>query len=433
MHVYFSGIGGGALCPGALIAKDAGYEVSGSDQYRSQYTDYLEKHDIHAFIGQNGKDLAKLHAEKPVDLFVYTLALPADHPELVFCRQNNIKTAKIYEFLGTLIDEKRLKLIAVAGTHGKTTTTSMMIWLFKALDLPLSYSTGAKISFGEMGVYDSKSEYFVLEADEFGGKFLAYKPYLSVISGISYDHHELYPTQQDYYDAFKQFITQSQETILWHNDAQRLDPAGKILNKSNIFIESENTTYIDDIKLLGRYNRYDAWLAIRAVAHLTQESPEELIKLMNDFPGVSRRFEKLADNLYTDYAHTPDKIRGVMSVALETAQKTGQKIVVIYEPLTNRRMHYLKDQHQDVFDGVDALYWVPSYLAREDPNQPVLTPVELIKHLDAPAMAVAKPAELNNELKEVIKKHLANGDLVVGLSGGGGGSLDEWLRQNFQY
>ena len=120
-----------------------------------------------------------------------------------------------------------------------------------------------------------------------------------------------------------------------------------------------------------------------------------------------------------------------MSVALETAQKTGQKVVIIYEPLTNRRMHYLKEQHRDVFNGADVLYWVPSFLAREDPAQPVLKPAELIKYLDAPAMAVAKPMELNNKLKAAIKLHLSNGDLVIGLSGGGGDSLDEWLRQEF--
>jgi UDP-N-acetylmuramate--alanine ligase len=198
-----------------------------------------------------------------------------------------------------------------------------------------------------------------------------------------------------------------------------------------LFVESPSNTFIDKIELIGRYNRYDAWLAIRAVAHITQESPESLVELINDFPGVSRRFEKLAENLYTDYAHTPEKIRGVMSVVLETAQRTGQKIVIIYEPLTNRRMHYTKQLHADVFDGVDALYWVPSYLAREDPNQELLTPTELIKHLDMPSRTVAKPMKLDAKLKTAIKQHLADGDLVVGLSGGGGGSLDEWLRLSF--
>jgi UDP-N-acetylmuramate--alanine ligase len=430
MHVYFSGIGGTGIGPLALIAKQAGYEVSGSDEKDSQYIKYLRTRgisDVH--IGQTREKIAAVQARKPIDWFVYTSALPSTHPELEFCQQNGIKLSRRDQFINEILSQNQLKMIAVAGTHGKTTTTAMLVWLFKELGTPISYSVGAKISFGDMGHFDAKSQYFVYEADEFDRNFLAFKPAVTVISGLAWDHHEIFKTQDEYFDAFRQFISQSQEVVLWSADAQKLDLSSN--STPGLFIESENNTFLSKIQLIGRYNRFDAWLAVRTVAHLTQVSPEKLVKIISDFPGVSRRFEKLADNLYTDYAHTPDKILGVMSVALETAQKTGQQIVIIYEPLTNRRMHYMRDQHRDVFDGVDALYWVPSYLAREDPSQPVLTPAELIKNLNPPARAVAKPMELNEELRILIKQHLANGDLVIGLSGGGGGSLDEWLRKSF--
>lgn len=430
MHVYFSGIGGTGIGPLALIASQAGYEISGSDEKDSQYIKYLRSRsitDVH--IGQTKEKIAATHARKPIDWFVYTSALPPNHPELAFCQQNGVKVSRRDQFINEILSQNELKMVAVAGTHGKTTTTAMLVWLFKQVGAPISYSVGAKISFGDMGHFDPKSQYFVYEADEFDRNFLAFKPALTVISGLAWDHHEIFKTQEEYFDAFRQFAGQSQEVVLWGADAKKLDLSSK--STPGLFIESENNTFVDKIELVGRYNRFDAWLAIRAVARLTQESPERLVKLMSAFPGVSRRFEKLADNLYTDYAHTPDKILGVMSVALETAQKTGQKIAIIYEPLTNRRMHYIKDQHRDVFDGVDALYWVPSYLAREDPGQPVLAPAELIKNLNPPSQTVAKPMELNDELKSAIKQHLASGDLVIGLSGGGGGSLDEWLRNNF--
>ncbi len=429
MHVYLSGIGGTGIGPLALIAKQAGYEVSGSDEKHSQYIKYLESKgikDIH--VGQTREKIAALNARKPIDWFIYTSALPETHPEIVFSKENGIKISRRDDLINEILSQKQLKLIAIAGTHGKTTTTAMVVWLFKQLGIPVSYSVGAKISFGDMGHFDPDSQYFVYEADEFDRNFLAFKPFLALISGLSWDHHEIFPTQKDYYDAFAQFLSQSHETILWHTDAEKLKLAN---NSPGTFIESENNTFIDNMALIGRYNRLDGWLAVRAVAHLAKESPEKLMKIINDFPGVSRRFEKINDNLYTDYAHTPEKIRGVMSVALETAQKTGQKIVIVYEPLTNRRMHYMKDQHRDVFDGADALYWVPSYLAREDSTQPVLAPAELIKYLDTPAKAVASPAQLDEDLKKTIKEHLADNDLVIGLSGGGGGSLDEWLRKNF--
>src|SRR5690606_3376497 len=121
-----------------------------------------------------------------------------NHPELQYIAEHGIKSSKRDQLLNQLVKDKQLKLIGVAGTHGKTTTTAMMIWLMKSLGMPLSYSVGAKISFGDMGKYDPISEYFVLEADEFDRNFLSFSPYMAVISGIAYDHHEIYPSKEAY-------------------------------------------------------------------------------------------------------------------------------------------------------------------------------------------------------------------------------------------
>src|SRR5690349_1304565 len=129
MHIYFSGIGGTAIGPLALIAKQAGFAVSGSDKQDSQYIDYLKKHglnDIH--IGQSREAIAKVHDQNPIDWFVYSSAVSiedSDHPELAFVRDQDIKASKRDELLNQIITDKKLKLIAVAGTHGKTTTTAM--------------------------------------------------------------------------------------------------------------------------------------------------------------------------------------------------------------------------------------------------------------------------------------------------------------------
>ncbi len=426
MHIYFSGIGGTGMGPLALIAKEAGYEVSGSDSKDSQYIDYLKKKGIkNIHIGQAYKDIKAVHEKHPIDWLVYTSAISLtnpQHPELEFARANDIKLSKRDELLNKIIKDNGIKLIAVAGTHGKTTTTAMTVWLFKELKIPISYSVGAKIDFGEMGHADLSSEYFVLEADEFDRNFLSFEPEISVITGLAYDHHEIYPTQNSYNKSFEQFIDQSKFTILWQSDRS-------VVGSNDVQLEDELGAGINEIKLAGLYNRRDAWLAVQAVHKATGKSTDELIVIINQFPGVSRRFEKLADNLYSDYAHTPEKIRGVMSVAKETL-KPGQKLVVVYEPLTNRRMHHTAAQHKDVFTVADKLYWVPSYLAREDEAQKVLSPDELIKYLSEESQKIAEPAELNDKLKTEIKKHLADGDLVVALSGGGGGSLDEWLRKS---
>ncbi len=429
MHIFFSGIGGTAIGPLAQIAHQAGFAVSGSDKQDSQYIAYLRKHgvtDIH--IGQSHDQIAAVHAKQPIDWYVYSSAVAIeqpDSPELAFCRAHGIKTSKRDELLNRIIIDKKLKLIGVAGTHGKTTTTAMVIWLFKQLGLPVSYSVGAKIGFGEMGEYDATSDYFVYEADEFDRNFLAFEPYLALITGVSWDHHEIFPTREEYQEAFREFIEQSTHTVIWQEDAAYLG----LEPSPSVHVQDSSLPDISKIKLAGAYNRLDAWLAIHAVHRLSGQPVAELIGLMAGFPGLQRRMEQLVPGLYSDYAHTPEKIRGAMSVATEMAADQGKPVLVLYEPLTNRRQHFMLKDYQDCFDGAAQVYWLPSYLAREDPAQRILEPSELISHLDNPSLA--SPAELNDDLKRTITAHLHKGDMVVGMAGGGGGSLDEWLRQQF--
>ncbi len=428
MHIYFSGLGGTAIGPLAMIAQQAGFTVSGSDKQDSQYIQYLRKHGVtNIHIGQTEHAIAQVHQATPIDWYVYSSAVEKEnphHPELEFVRDNHIKTSKRDELLNLILNEKKLKLVAVAGTHGKTTTTAMTVWLFKQLQVPISYSVGAKISFGDMGYYDSQSEYFVYEADEFDRNFLAFHPYLSLITGVTWDHHEIFPSRDDYQQAFRDFLHQTEWKIIWQEDMGYLG----LETTKHISVEDPDNPKINEIALAGKYNRLDAWLAIRAVHELTKTPVAKLIELMNLFPGSQRRMEPIVPGLYSDYAHTPEKIRGAMSVALEMAR--DKKVVVVYEPLTNRRQHYMADDYKDCFKGASHVYWIPSYLAREDPSQRVISPAELVKHLDDPTIATAM--ERNDKLRQVIQKHLKAGDMVVGMAGGGGDSLDEWLRLRFK-
>jgi len=422
MHIFFSGIGGTAIGPLALIAHQAGYTVSGSDKQASQYIDYLQKKGISNIrLEQTTASISEAHAAQPIDWLVYSSAVAIEnpnHPELVFARENGIKATKRDDLLNTILKDTGKKLVAVAGTHGKTTTTAMAIWLFKQLEMPVSYSVGAKIPFGDMGHFDPDSEYFIYECDEFDRNFLSFHPFISLVTGIDYDHHEIFPTRQDYRQAFDQFMGQSENIIVWESDHVEIS--------TNRITLDDKDPAMTSINLIGSVNRRNAWQVIQCLHKLTGKTTSELASKMATFPGLSRRFEMLSENLYTDYAHTIPKIQG----CLQTAYELAENVVVVYEPLTNRRQYYIKDDYADLFSGVKQLYWVPSYLAREDVNQPVLTPGELIDCMDNPE--IAHPAELNQDLKENIQKHLDNGDLVVCMSGGGGGSLDEWLRKQFK-
>lgn len=426
MHIYFSGIGGTAIGPLAIIARQAGYQVSGSDKQDSQYISYLKKQgvsDIH--IGQTAEAIAERHKQNPIDWVVFSSAITIehpDHPELVFAKDHAIRISKRDELLNQILSEQNKQLIAVAGTHGKTTTTAMAIWLCKQLDIPISYSVGAKIPFGDMGHFDPDSDYFIYECDEFDRNFLAFKPHTSLVTGIDYDHHEIFPTREDYQAAFRQFLKQSNHKVVWESDVQSC----KLQTDETYTVLDDNDARLNSLKITGEVNRRNAWQVIQALSTLTNNPVETLIQHAENFPGLSRRFERITEHkLYSDYAHTPPKIAG----CLQLAREVSDNVVVVYEPLTNRRQHYILSDYAHLFDGVQQLYWVPSYLAREDQSQHVLTPSELIEYMSN--KEIARPVELNDALRNAIQSHLDNGDTVVCLSGGGGGSLDEWLRANF--
>lgn len=429
MHIYFSGIGGAGIGPLAMVAHQAGYTVSGSDKQDSSYIAYLRQHgvnDIH--IGQSRQSIVAAHARQPIDWLVYTSALPLenpDAPELAYCAEQNIKTSKRDELLNQILQDKQLELIAIAGTHGKTTTTALVTWLCKELGEAISYLLPAKTSFAEMGEYNPKSHYFIYEADEFDRNFLAYQPPLSLITGVSWDHHEIFPTREEYQAAFRDFISQSDHSFMWQEDADYL---GLEASAARTILDSGDPV-INKLSLRGTYNRLDAWLAIQAVHRATDQPVAKLIDIVNRFPGLQRRMEEIAPNLFSDYAHTPEKIRGAMSVATEMAAESGQKLIVVYEPLTNRRQHYMLDDYGNCFEGAEQVYWIPSYLAREDPAQRIIPPAELISHLTDPSIAMAM--ERDAELKHVIREHLNAGDMVVAMAGGGGDSLDDWIREEF--
>lgn len=429
MHIYFSGIGGTGIGPLSLIAHQAGHTVSGSDKQASSYIEYLRSHginDIH--IGQDYAAIETSHNNQQIDWYVYSSAVmmeQPDAPEFAFCREHNIRMTSRNELINFILEDKKLKMIAIAGTHGKTTTTAMAIWIFKQLNIPVSYSVGAKMSFGDMGSYEPSSEYFVYEADEFARNFLAFKPKVSLISGVDWDHPDIYPTRDDYNDAFRTFIGQSDTTYLWRSDADRLG----LDNNSNCVILDEYESDIDQsLHLPGHVNRLDAWQVAQSLGTTLGRQAEELIEILNTFPGVSRRFERIAPNLYSDYAHTPPKIRGALQIAKEVG---NENVIVVYEGLHNTRQHFIKDELHDLFNSVKHVYVAPSYLAREDETLELLTPGKLIQLMSEASSRHATVVQLDINLKQIINEHLQSGDVVLCLSAGGGGSLDEWLRINF--
>lgn len=418
MHIFFSGIGGVGLGPLAEIAHDAGFAVSGSDVAASSMTEQLISRGISVSIGQDGSQIAAAHASSPVDWLVYSSALPTTHPELTFAEEHGIKATKRDELLAEIIRERNLKLIAVAGTHGKTTTTGMLVWAFTQLGQPLSYSIGTTLAFAPSGKYDKMGQYFVYECDEYDRNFLRFNPFISIITALDYDHPDTYPTPSDYSAAFATFIKQSASTLIWQKDLQTLATADAG-NSTKVFDSSHEDLSI--FTLAGEHVKQNAFLVYQVLQRLLPEIDKmEIISVLNAFPGTARRFEKLADNLYSDYGHHPAEI----AATLELARELSDHVVLVYQPHQNIRQHELRNQYTNQFELAEEIYWLPTYLSREDPALPVLTPDELTGNIIN--QDSLRLAQLDDDLWNVVNTARAANKLVIFM---GAGDIDSWVRQ----
>lgn len=411
MNIYFSGIGGVGIGPLAEIAHDAGYKVAGSDLNESLMIQELRQKEITISNNQDGSFLNERHADQPIDWFVYTSALTIDHPELLMADKLGIKTAKRDELIAYIINDKHLKLIAVAGTHGKTTVTGMLIWTMKQLGIPISYSVGTTISFGPSGKLDPNSEFFVYECDEFDRNFLNFKPYLSLITSIDYDHPDTYPTIFEYLDAFHQFAASSNQIISWDDQHEEL-----FSNMPNVIMLDPSK--INNLAIAGQHNRRNITLVQAGLKQLGFEQNTD--EILINFPGTSRRFEKLADNLYSDYGHHPVEI----AATLQMAHELSDHIMLIYQPHQNIRQYKIRDQYTNQFEKAEITYWLPTYLSREDPNLKILKPAELIQNITN--KETIHIVDFDDNLWKIIQEARKKGILVLGM---GAGTVDGWLRE----
>ncbi len=413
MNIYISGISGTGMGPLALMAEDAGMKVFGSDRAPGAITNELVNHGVKICLGeQDGEFLKACAKNEGIDWFVYTSALPDNHPELLMAKKLKLKMSKRDELISYLVKKLKLKMIAVAGTHGKTTTSAMIVWAAKQLGFPISYLIGTTLPFASAGSYDPNSEYFVYEADEYDRNFLAFHPWLAVIPVVTYDHPDIYPTEKAYAEAFRQFEHQSEQ----------------VLRGDEIATE---------INLAGEARRYDATLALDVIQRIAprkrglaglmdKKRRKQIVAAINSFPGVGRRFEQVSEGYYSDYAHHPEEVAATVEIAKEEADRRGLRgVVALYEPHQNTRQVELIDQYADAFTGVKKLYWLPTYLTREDPNLKILQPEDFIAKLSDKKLA--EPAELTPELSDELHKWHEKGYLILLMTAG---PADLWLRQH---
>src|SRR5262245_16535669 len=197
-HIHFIGIGGSGLSAIARLLLESGYKVSGSDRALTPFADEVRHAGATVYVGHHPRNIAG------ADEVVMSSAISADNPEVVAAKRSKIPVYKRADFLGQLMADK--KGIAIAGTHGKTTTTAMTAWVLHKLGRDPSFIVGGLLNNLGVNAHAGKGHMFVIEADEYDNMFLGLKPQIAVVTSLEHDHPDMFPSLEDVYASFEKFV-----------------------------------------------------------------------------------------------------------------------------------------------------------------------------------------------------------------------------------
>lgn len=361
-RLHLIGVGGVGMSGLAIAAHQLGAEVTGSDREASSYTARLEEAGIAVTIGQAAANLPD-GAE-----VVRSTAILEANPELAAAREQGLKILHRSELLAELVATKP-RCIAVAGSHGKTTTTAMIAHVLDRLDLSPSYFVGGEVTIGDRttNAYLDTGDVVVIEADESDGSFLRYDPEIAVITNIEFEHPETWSGLDELIAAFREFADNAKSVVV-AADQPRIDELG-IDGRSVTFapapieadLQAATITTPDDpalgsvfklgelvieLGVRGEHNVKNALAAIAAL-ELVGVSREDAGEALKTFVGVGRRFELIGETaggavVYDDYAHHQTEVRAALTTARQTAK--GGRVVAVFLPhLYSRTKSYARE------------------------------------------------------------------------------------------
>ncbi len=429
--LYLIGIGGIGMSGLALLLKDKGFSVNGSDLRESHVTQMLRKEGIVVRIGHEAKNITP-----DIDIVCYSSAINEDNPELKQAKMMDINVIKRGALLARLC--RNAKTIAVAGSHGKTTTTSLLGYLLMSLGykptvfvggLPLNYSRGAW--WGD--------DYFLIETDESDASFLCYEPWVSLITNIDYEHLDHYKTMENLRESFARFAYQTKNKVFgWGDDAIVSDIIKETKGISfgwgrsnqvrgvcfrfegsyscfDLYIKGNFITRIES-PLVGEYNCLNV-LAAFAFCDFLGEDWRLVKAALKDFKGTKRRFQIQACvagvTFVDDYAHHPTEIEAVIGAARLLKHK---RIIVVLQPHRFSRVNMLKNKFSRCLWGCYEVIVTDIYSAHED-NPSAINSLDLYdeisKNFSGKARYIPK-----NKLVETIPSSFRDGDLVLALGAG---------------
>jgi UDP-N-acetylmuramate--alanine ligase len=452
--IHFVGIGGIGMSGIAEIMNNLGYKVQGSDIAESANTKRLQEKGIKIFIGHDKKNISN------VSYVVISSAVKDDNPEVMYSKENKIPVIRRAEMLAELM---RLKCsVAISGSHGKTTTTSLVACIFEAAGLDPTVINGGIINNRSTNAYLGQGDYLIVEADESDATFIKIPSTIGIVTNIDPEHMDYYKNFESLYAAFKNFyrslpfygfgvacidhptvrklvgeVTERKIVTYGIDSADadvlaydiRLDTHSSKFNVKLKIPSTTGVTIIEDIEIPtpGKHNVLNSLAAIAVAVEL--DFGIKAIKYgFKNFQGVKRRFTRVGEynaaEIIDDYAHHPVEVAATLATARTIANSRKSKVFAIFQPHRYSRLENLFDDFTKCFSDADKVYITDVYAAGEEPIKDITGEklAESIKIGNQAAIYLKSQDDLTN----VIRGNANKGDLFVLM---GAGSISTWANQ----
>ena len=422
LKIHLIGIGGIGVSALAQYYFSKGHKVSGSDLVASEITDFLKEKGIEIIIGNKAENI-----KKDFDLVVHSPAVKKDNPEYKKAKELGIKTQSYPEALGELT--KEYYTIAVAGAHGKSTTTSMIALILTKAGLDPTVIVGTKLKeFGNSNFRSGKGKFLVIEACEYDSSFLYYLPKIAVITNIDKEHLDYFKTFANVKKAFKDFIVRLPDDgfLVFNKDDKYPPKIGKPKFKTiGYSVKQKEAKKIKSIlKVPGLHNVSNALAALK-VARILAIPDKITFKSLSEFKGTWRRFEVKQGfangkiiTVVSDYGHHPNEISATLKAAREKYK--NKKIWCVFQPHQHQRTYYLFEEFIKTFRKapidrivITDIYDVAGREVKEINKE--VSSKDLVKEIDRSMVIYSSMDEVERYVKEEIK----SGDILIIMGAGG--------------
>ncbi|MEX0616529.1 MAG: cyanophycin synthetase [Candidatus Woykebacteria bacterium] len=418
MNIHFMGIGGAGTSAAAALAKERGFEVSGCDIDKdSVYLKEQEKLGINIELGHSGTHLTNS------DLLIVSNAvgkIDKANQELVEAEKSGIKLFSTEKFVASYLISGKF-LIAISGTHGKSTTTAMVGEILEEAGFdPTVYLGAIDVNWGR-NYRAGSSKYFVLEADEYEDKFLHYHPEVGAITNIDYDHPDYFKDKDQLVESFARFVKgfKEESMLVLGTDTSQSENIKELVSKTKDLtgIIEGSWDFPVNLKIPGEHNILNAKVAVLC-ARSIGINEESINSALSKFAGTGRRFEFKGEvnniKVFDDYAHHPTEVIATLSSARE--KFPAQRIWCVFQPHTFSRTQALFNDFVNAFEEakVDNLVFVDIYAAREK-NPGGVSSLDIAKSIKGKKVVYIGDLE---KAAVYVAENAAAGDTIINMGAG---------------